>query len=123
MNSLVRSIATLTLSGFLGMGMASMAHSQSASAPMDLDRDLMLAGASSPGMLNNSNNNPYNSPIRRANPNSRQGTESSTPPVRGPNTVPNPRPPTLENGGISNGYPTRQQPSGGVKKIQRGDLN
>lgn len=117
MNSLVRSIATLTLSGFLGMGMTSMAHSQTASAP--IDRDLMLAGASSPGRLNNSNN----SPIRRANPNSRQGTESSTPPVRGPNTVPNPRPPTLENGGIRNGYPTRQQPSGGATKIQRGDLN
>ncbi|WP_443698421.1 hypothetical protein [Pseudomonas sp.] len=121
MNSLVRSIATLTLSGFLGMGMTSMAHSQTASAPMD--RDLMLADASSPGMLENSKNNPYNSPIRRANPNSRQGTESSTPPVRGPNTVPNPRPPTLENGGIRNGYPTRQQPSGGATKIQRGDLN
>lgn len=122
MNSLVRSIATLTLSGFLGMGMTGMAYSQTSLAP--INPDVMLAGASAPGNLNDSNNNnPYNSPTRRANPNSRQGTESSTPPVRGPNTAPNPRPPTLENGGIGNGYPTRQQPSGDATKIQRGDLN
>ena len=56
-------------------------------------------------------NDANNSPIHRANPNSRQGTESSIPPVRGPRTAPNPRPPTLENGGIRNGYDTRQQPA------------
>jgi len=123
MNSLVRSLTTLTLSGLLGM--TSLAHAQTDSAPEN--PRLLLAGAGSPGSLNNSNNNPYNSPIRNANPNSRQGTESSIPPVRGPSVTPNnsanPRPPTLENGGIGNGYPTRQQPSGGGKKIQRGDLN
>jgi hypothetical protein len=73
-----------------------------------------LTGVSLAQTLPNSTlngNNPNNSPIHRANPNSRQGTESSMPPVRGPNTAPNPRPPTLENGGIGNGYPTRQQPS------------
>ena len=37
-------------------------------------------------------NNPYNSPIRRANPNSMQGTQPSAPAIRGPNTVPVPRP-------------------------------
>ncbi|MGH8389092.1 MAG: hypothetical protein ACRESJ_27030 [Pseudomonas sp.] len=51
------------------------------------------------------NNNPYNSPIRRANPNSMQGTQPSIPAIRGPNTVPVPRPPTLDNGGIGNRYP------------------
>jgi len=49
--------------------------------------------------------NPYNSPIRRANPNSMQGTQPSAPAIRGPNTVPVPRPPTLDNGGIGNRYP------------------
>lgn len=50
--------------------------------------------------------NPYNSPIKRANPNSRQGTVPDTP---RPATSPTVRPPTLENGGIGNGQPTRQQ--------------
>jgi hypothetical protein len=49
--------------------------------------------------------NPYNSPIRRANPNSMQGTQPSAPAIRGPNTVPAPRPPTLDNGGIGNRAP------------------
>lgn len=57
---------------------------------------------------NSSNNNPYNSPIRRANPNSMQGTQPSAPAIRGPNTVPVPRPPTLDNGGIGNRYPQSQ---------------
>ncbi|WP_123509560.1 hypothetical protein [Pseudomonas frederiksbergensis] len=49
-----------------------------------------------------SNNNPYNSPIHRANPNSMQGTQPAT---RQPTFAPVPRPPTLENGGIGNRYP------------------
>lgn len=57
------------------------------------------------------NNNPYNSPIHRANPNSMQGTRPSAPAIRGPNTVPIPRPPTLDNGGIGNRYPDRTVPS------------
>ncbi|MFK3773901.1 hypothetical protein [Pseudomonas sp. NPDC089406] len=54
-------------------------------------------------------NNPYNSPIQRANPNSRQGSVPATPPVRGPSTQPNPRPPTLDNRGIGNGDNLRRQ--------------
>ncbi|AAY92374.1 hypothetical protein D3X12_20670 [Pseudomonas protegens] len=57
------------------------------------------------------NNDPYSNPIRRANPNSMQGTQPSSPPVRGPSTAPTGRPPTLENGGIGNGYPR-----GGVQR-------
>ncbi|KAF1032409.1 MAG: hypothetical protein GAK37_00494 [Pseudomonas sp.] len=52
-------------------------------------------------------NNPYNSPIHRANPNSMQGTQPSAPAPRGPQIGPTPRQPTLENGGIGNGYPQR----------------
>lgn len=56
-------------------------------------------------------NNPYNSPIRRANPNSMQGTQPSTPVIRGPNTVPVPSTPTVGNGGIGNGQQQRSIPS------------
>ncbi|WP_445178483.1 hypothetical protein [Pseudomonas sp. McL0111] len=56
-------------------------------------------------------NNPYNSPIRRANPNSMQGTQPSAPIIRGPNTVPVPRQPTVENRGIGNGQSQRSVPS------------
>ena len=56
-------------------------------------------------------NNPYNSPIRRANPNSMQGTQPGAPAIRGPNTVPVPRPPTLDNGGIGNRYPQQTAPA------------
>lgn len=50
------------------------------------------------------NANPLNSPIRRINPNSRQGTVPSNPTQRGlPEGYPGGRPPTLENGGIGNG--------------------
>ncbi|WP_416194717.1 hypothetical protein [Pseudomonas sp. AH2] len=89
-----RCTATLMLSAVLGIGMVGLAH----------------AGANAPTVTDNRNNNPYNSPIRRANPNSRQGTESSIPSSRvSPQT--NPRPPTLENGGIGNGAQPRQPPS------------
>lgn len=93
MNSFTRSIAASTLAGLLMAGMSSGAMAQT------LPNSTINSG------------NPNNSPIHRANPNSRQGTESATPPVRGPSTAPNPRPPTLENGGIGNGYPNRQQPA------------
>ncbi|WP_028693682.1 hypothetical protein [Pseudomonas cremoricolorata] len=53
--------------------------------------------------------NPYNSPIQRANPNSRQGSIPASPPVRGPSTEPIVRPPTLENRGIGNGDNLRRQ--------------
>lgn len=63
----------------------------------------------SPQLLAAGATNPYNSPIRRANPNSRQGSVLSTPPVRGPSTMPNPRPPTLDNRGIGNGENLRRE--------------
>jgi hypothetical protein len=52
-----------------------------------------------PGM----NNNPLGSPIRRINPNSRQGTVPSNPAQRQGLQAPPGPPPTLENGGIGNG--------------------
>ena len=55
----------------------------------------MPAQAAEPG-------NPYNDPVRRANPNSQQGTVRSTPALPGPSTQPVPRPPTLDNRGIGN---------------------
>ena len=55
------------------------------------------------------NNNPYNSPIQRANPNSRQGSMPATPPVRGPSTQPIYRTPSLDNRGIGNGDNMRRQ--------------
>ncbi|MBV4492187.1 hypothetical protein [Pseudomonas oryzicola] len=53
--------------------------------------------------------NPYNSPIQRANPNSRQGSMPATPPQRGPSTAPYLRTPTLDNHGIGNGDNLRRQ--------------
>ena len=62
-----------------------------------------------PLLLAASNNNPYNSPIQRANPNSRQGSLPDTPAVRGPSTQPIQRTPTLDNRGIGNGDNLRRQ--------------
>ncbi|WP_426140645.1 hypothetical protein [Pseudomonas sp. DWP3-1-2] len=93
MNIFVRNVVASLLGALMMAGGASVSHAQT------------LPNST----LNNSN--PTNSPIHRANPNSRQGTKSSVPPVRGPSTAPNLRAPTLENGGIGNGYPTRQQPA------------
>lgn len=53
--------------------------------------------------------NPQNSPVRRANPNSQQGTVPATPPMPGPSTVPVQRPPTLDNRGIGNGDNLRRE--------------
>ena len=53
------------------------------------------------------NNNGNNGPIHRANPNSMQGTQQNAPAVRGIETGPATRTPTLENGGIGNSYPKR----------------
>lgn len=90
MNSFLRKVTVLMLAG---LSTLTTAHAQS------------LAG-SAPN--SGANNNPYNSPIHRANPNSRQGTQPVTPPGRTPVPPPTLRTPTLENGGIGNGYPTRQ---------------
>lgn len=76
-----------------------------------LSTPLQAAPAEATLQLAGSPNNPYNSPIMRANPNSRQGSVQATPPVRGPSTQPNPRPPTLENRGIGNGENMRREQS------------
>jgi hypothetical protein len=54
--------------------------------------------------------NPYNSPIRRINPNSMQGTQPLGPPSPAQRQQINPRPPTLQNGGIGNGQNLRPAP-------------
>jgi hypothetical protein len=88
MNRILLGIVVLTLSGGL------------------VHADVLLAQSPT-----GNSNNSYNSPIRRANPNSMQGTQPSAPPIRGPNTVPTPRQPTVENRGIGNGQPIRSVPS------------
>mgnify|MGYP006172035269 CR=1 FL=1 len=85
MNSCVRHLALLALGVFIAAG----AQAQN------------LPGS----------NDANNSPIHRANPNSMQGTQPSAPPIRGPNTVPTPRQPTVENRGIGNGQPIRSVPN------------
>jgi hypothetical protein len=93
MNRYVPGLIVLALSGVLG---------QMARADVDLPGVPIHLAQNLPG---STNNNPYNSPTRRANPNSMQGTQPSAPAIRGPNTVPVPRPPTLDNGGVGNRYP------------------
>jgi hypothetical protein len=53
-------------------------------------------------------NTTNNGPIHRANPNSMQGTQPNAPAIRGTQTGPTTRTPTLENGGIGNRYPQRE---------------
>lgn len=101
MNRYVFGTIALALSGVLGSWVQA-----------DVSASLQLA-QNLPG----STNNPYNSPIRRANPNSMQGTQPGTPAIRGPNTVPVPRPPTLDNGGIGNRYPVQTAPASPPKFI------
>jgi hypothetical protein len=61
----------------------------------------------------NDTSNPYNSPTRRINPNSRQGTTAPNPQLRQPTPrTDNPRPPTLENRGIGNGENLRRPVNG-----------
>ncbi|VVM79265.1 hypothetical protein [Pseudomonas fluorescens] len=88
MNRLMLGITALALSGVL-------------SHPAQADASSLMLAQSPTG----NSSNPYNSPIRQANPNSMQGTQPGAPIIRGPNTVPVPRPPTLDNGGIGNRYP------------------
>ncbi|MCG8295584.1 MULTISPECIES: hypothetical protein [Pseudomonas] len=70
---------------------------------------LLALPLAAPVLAANDSNNPYNSPIMRANPNSRQGSVPATPPVPGASTQPIPRPPTLDNRGIGNGENLRRQ--------------
>lgn len=66
----------------------------------------LAAGVQAQNLPGNSNSN--NSPIHRVNPNSMQGTQPNAPAVRGIQTGPTTRTPTLENGGIGNRYPQRE---------------
>ncbi|WP_447902858.1 hypothetical protein [Pseudomonas serbica] len=100
MNRYVTGLFVLALGGVLG-------HAAQAGIALQVAQTL-------PG---STNNNPYNSPIRRANPNSMQGTQPSAPAIRGPNTVPVPRTPTLDNGGIGNRYPQGSAPASAPKFI------
>jgi hypothetical protein len=113
MNSFLRHLALVSFCGALSLN-AAQAHDSVRSA-VTLSPQL-LASASYPNRPSNSDNGA----IRRANPNSRQGTQSISPTMRGPNLGPTqPRPPTLENGGIGNGYPSRQpatRPSSGTER-------
>ncbi|WPN49828.1 MULTISPECIES: hypothetical protein [unclassified Pseudomonas] len=102
MNSFLPAAMLLVLCGAL-----------SAAAQADATASLLVA-QNLPGAASN---NPYNSPIHRANPNSMQGTQPSAPAIRSPNTVPAPRPPTLDNGGIGNRYPAQTTPSSPPKFI------
>ncbi|MGE7955927.1 hypothetical protein ACQKQA_04870 [Pseudomonas sp. NPDC089530] len=102
MNNLLRGLAVFALMS--GVSTSLFAAPQATPADTRALASVLLA-QNLPG-----SNNPYNSPIRRANPNSMQGTQPNAPALRGPNTVPVPRPPTLENGGIGNGYPRTSPP-------------
>ena len=89
MDSCVRHVAALVL----GVSLASMALAQNL-----------------PGSDNTYNNTDNNGPIHRANPNSMQGTQPNAPAIRGIQSGTTTRTPTLENGGIGNGYPQRATP-------------
>lgn len=93
MKRYLHALILLAIAGVFGL--PAQAQNRSPHAPLHVAQNLPNSG----------NNNPYNSPIRRANPNSMQGSQPSAPAIRGPNTVPVPRPPTLDNGGIGNRYP------------------
>lgn len=54
--------------------------------------------------------NPYGSAVRRINPNSMQGTQPLVPQTPAERQQLNPRPPTLQNGGIGNGQNIRPAP-------------
>ena len=82
MNSCVRHLAALAV----GLALTSLALAQNL-----------------PG-----NNDANNGPIHRANPNSMQGAQPTAPAIRGIQTGPTTRTPTLENGGIGNRYPQRE---------------
>jgi len=104
MNRFVLGCAALALSGLL----SPLAQADGAQATPSLLLAQSPTGNSS---------NPYNSPIRRANPNSMQGTQPGAPVIRGPNTVPVPRPPTIDNGGIGNRYPQDRPPPASPPKF------
>ncbi|EIK95956.1 hypothetical protein PMM47T1_13390 [Pseudomonas sp. M47T1] len=72
---------------------------------------LVLVASASAASAATDPGNPYNSAVRRANPNSMQGTQPVTPTSPGLRQQVNPRPPTLQNGGIGNGNNLRTPPA------------
>ncbi|QKZ05337.1 hypothetical protein [Pseudomonas eucalypticola] len=74
---------------------------------------LLLAVATSASAATDAGN-PYNSAVRRANPNSMQGTRPVTPTSPNLQRQVNPQPPTLQNGRIGNGNNLRPAPSAPV---------
>ena len=92
----------------LALSLWAMAALAQAETPLWLAQNLPGANSS----------NPYNSPIRRVNPNSLQGTQPSAPPLRAPNTVPVPRSPSVPNGGVGNGYPRTPDNTAPAPRLQ-----
>jgi hypothetical protein len=80
-------------------------------APWSLAQAATPVAANVGQLAANDTANPYNSPIRRINPNSRQGTEPLVPSSPAERQQVNPRPPTLQNGGIGNGQNIRPAPT------------
>jgi hypothetical protein len=103
MNRYVMAAMALALGGLLG--------------PVAVADTSLVALQVAQNLPGSTQSNPYNSPIHRANPNSMQGTQPGAPAIRGPNTVPVPRPPTLDNGGIGNRYPGSTAPASPPKFI------
>ena len=102
MNSISSSLVLLLLGGAL----AAHAQAQMPAADTLLAQNTPIT-----------NTQPANNPIRRINPNSRQGTGASVPGARGPSTAPVPRTPSIENGEIGNGY-LRPTPYGAAANPQ-----
>lgn len=84
----------LLLLGFATMTCANARSDSHVAASPDMQ---WVAQGTVPGNTNNT--------LRRINPNSRQGSVPATPVPRGPSTMPRVKTPTLENGGVGNGYP------------------
>ena len=95
MNSFKASFVVLLLGGAL----ATQVQAQPLSRP---------SAAQVPPLAQNTpitNTSPVNNPIRRINPNSRQGTGASVPGASGPASAPAVQPPGIDSGKIGNGYP------------------
>ena len=105
-NSLKESVMKCIKYGLLVV-CANFALTAHAFAPVEPDTQVLAQNSLTTGSA------PTDNTIRRINPNSRQGTTSSVPPVRGPSTLPIQPTPSLENGQIRNGYsrPTTPPPT------------
>ena len=110
MNRSISSLLLLLMGGMLAAQAQAQVlpdHQPRASHPAQAER----VAQNTP--LNNTP--PANNPIRRINPNSRQGTGPSVPGATGPSTTPVLRTPSIDNGKIGNGYPRSQTPPKTVK--------